>query len=135
MACLDTTMLIDLSRRGGRRRPRAFEKLQELVRQGESLATTRFNVAELLVGVERSSNRRREEQAVQAVLEGLAVLDFDGTAAKLFAQITAYLYTLGKPAGDMDVLIAATALSAGHRLITRDVSHFCDVPQLVVETY
>jgi len=135
VACLDTTMLIDLARRGGKRRERAFEKLQELVRQGESLATTRFNVAELLVGVERSANRRREQQAVRTVLGGLAVLEFDDTAAKFFAHITAHLYALGKPAGDMDVLIAATAMSAGHSLITRDLSHFCNVPQLLVETY
>ena len=51
MACLDTSLLIDLCRRSPSQRLPAREKLRELGRRGETLAVTRFNVAELLVGV------------------------------------------------------------------------------------
>lgn len=135
MACLDTTVLVDLARRGGQRRRRALGKVRELVDRGETLVTTRFNIAELYVGVERSDDAQREERAVQAVLGVLGVLDFDQTSARLFARITAHLQTIGKPAGDMDVLIAATSMAAGHCLVTRNASHFNDVPQLAVEMY
>jgi predicted nucleic acid-binding protein len=42
---------------------------------------------------------------------------------------------LGRPAGDMDVLIAATALTAGQVLVSDNASHFADIPELLVETY
>lgn len=135
MACLDTTVLIDVSRRQGKRRSRAIEKVRELVQRGETLATTRLNVAELYVGVARSSDRRREEQAVQNVLSGLEILDFGEPAARLFGEITARLQLAGTPAGDMDVLIAATSLASGHRLITRNPDHFAAIAELAVETY
>ena len=38
-----------------------------------------------------------------------------------------------RPAGDMDVLVAATAVAFGHKLITRNPAHFSDIPHLRVE--
>jgi predicted nucleic acid-binding protein len=35
----------------------------------------------------------------------------------------------------MDVLIAAAAMAQGHCLITRNTSHFANIPCLAVETY
>ena len=59
MACLDTSFLLDVAGRGGRQlKARAREKLASLVEGGEALATTRFNVAELWVGVERTRDRQ-----------------------------------------------------------------------------
>jgi tRNA(fMet)-specific endonuclease VapC len=135
MACLDTTMLIDMAGRNARLTNRAFTKLKELVRRDETLVITRFNVAELYVGVARSDNPRAEEKAVQALITDFGILEFDDKAAWLFGQITAYLIDLGRPAGDMDVLIAATAIAAGHSVISRDVRHFANIPELTVESY
>jgi len=135
MACLDTTMLIDLAGRSAALRKRALDKLKELVKRGESLVTTRFNVAELYIGIVRSDNPRAEEAAVQSLLADFGILEFDDKAAWVFGQVTAYLQNAGRPAGDMDVLIAATAMVAGHSLITRNISHFSNIPQLVVEQY
>ena len=135
MACLDTTFLIDLSRRHGSRRQRARDKVVDLLRQGERLVTTRFNVAELYVGVFRSEDKVREEAAVAAVLAGLGVLDFDDEGALIFSRVTAHLQETGRLAGDMDVLIGATALAANERVVTRNTVHFADIPGLVVESY
>lgn len=135
MACLDTTLLIDLARPGGRWKRRALEKVRQLVDRGEALVTTWLNLAELYVGVERSRDAWREERAVQAVVGELGVLDFDDRAARLFGQVTAHLQRIGKPAGDIDVLIAATSMAAGHCVVTRDASHFQNIPEFAVETY
>ena len=56
MASLDTSMLVDLLRRRSRFHRRALAKLDELQARGESLATTRFTVAELYVGIELSDH-------------------------------------------------------------------------------
>ena len=87
------------------------------------------------MGVERSDDPPWEERAIQAVVGDFGVLDFDDRAARLFGQITAHLQRIGKPAGDMDVLIAATAMAAGHCLVTRNQAHFKGIPELAVQTY
>jgi predicted nucleic acid-binding protein len=136
MACLDTSFLIDLIRSGAStRRRRATAMLRKMLAGGEHLTTSRFNVAELLVGVYRSDDPERELRSVDALLQNLTVLEFGPEAARLFARITALLQQHGKPAGDMDVLIAATALAAGEPLITANPTHFRNIPGLIVDTY
>jgi tRNA(fMet)-specific endonuclease VapC len=136
MACLDTTILIDLLRSNAERRGRALAKIKELANRGESIVTTRLNLAELYVGIERSDNPQRDGQRVLDVLKHLdGFLEFDDSAAKAFGQITAHLRRTGLPAGDMDVLIASTAMAKGHRLITRNAAHFANIPHLAIEVY
>jgi len=135
MACLDTTILIDLAGRGSQRKTQAVKKIEELVVKGQGLATTRFNVAELYVGVSRSRHPEEDERAVQALLSEFEILEFNDAAARVFGSITGFLQRMGHPAGDMDVLIAATAMVYGHTLVTRNARHFRHIPHLVVEEY
>lgn len=136
MACLDTSFLLDAAGRGGRElRGRARKKLGSLVEDGEILTTTRFNVAELWVGIERTRDRPAELAAVETMLEPLTILDFDESSARVFGRITAHLYARGSPRGDMDILIASVVLVHGDRLVTRNARHFAGIPELVVETY
>ena len=117
------------------RHKRARAVLEERLSEGDGAVTTRFNVAELYVGVARASDPASEAAKIDAVIEGLPVLEFDDLAARLFGSITAHLARLGKPSGDMDVLIAATAASQGHALITRNRRHFQSIPGLVLLAY
>jgi tRNA(fMet)-specific endonuclease VapC len=135
MACLDTTILIDLAGKSSGRREQAIRKIEQLSAEGQSLATTRFNLAELYVGLSRSRHPREDEEAIDALLGEFEILEFSDAAARLFGSITSHLQQIGRPAGDMDVLIAATALAHGHSLITRNPKHFKDIPHLVVEEY
>jgi len=136
MACLDTSSLIDAAGgRGGRVKVRARDKLAALLDRGDALTTTRFNVAELWVGVESSRDRAAELQAVDAILAPLIVLDFDESSARVFGRISAHLRALGPPRGDMDVLIASVALVHGESVVSRNITHFAGIPGLTVEGY
>ncbi len=136
MACLDTSVIVDLLGRGGRRRQaQARARLHQLVAGGESLATTRFSQAELWVGVERSRDPNAEAQAVRTCLADLEMLEFSEPAALAFGEISAYLQARGQPAGDMDVLIASVAVVNAETLVTRNPRHFVVIPGLVVESY
>ena len=135
MACLDTTILIDLAGRTSPRKEQALQKIKELARKGQGLATTRFNVAELYVGVSRSRQPPEDEKAIRTLLSEFEILEFNDAAARLFGFITGFLQQMGQPAGDMDVLIAVTAMTYGHALITRNSRHFRHIPHLVVEEY
>jgi predicted nucleic acid-binding protein len=135
LAALDTNILIDL---GNPRRPghaKAVAVAADVLRRSEALCTTRFNVAELRVGLERAVNRAAEEQRIARALVNLRILEFDEAAAEQFGRIQAHLFSLGQPVGDMDVLIAAVCIVHGQSLITRNQKHFIGIPGLTVEPY
>lgn len=135
MACLDTTILIDLLGRSSPRKQQAGRKIKELAEKGQTLATTRFNMAELYVGLARSKRPEEDEKVIATLLREFEVLEFTDAAARVFGPITGFLQQIGRPAGDMDVLIAATALVHGHSLVTRNAKHFRHIPDLAVEEY
>jgi tRNA(fMet)-specific endonuclease VapC len=135
MACLDTTLLIDLAGRRSPRKEAAVKKIEELAAKGQGLATTRFNVAELYVGLSRSRRPEEDEQSIRALLSEFEILEFNDAAARIFGSITGFLQRVGKPADDMDVLIAATAMVHGHTLVTRNVRLFRGIPHLLVDEY
>lgn len=91
MACLDTNVLIDLGKARRATHAAASAKVAELVRRGEPICTTRLNVAELWVGVERAANRGSELQQVNDVLAVVTVLELDEAAAAQFGSIQAHL--------------------------------------------
>lgn len=136
MAVLDTTVLLDLIRKpGSGEHRRAVTKLAELRQAGQVLATTRVNVAELWVGVERSADRDAELRRVEGVLAGVTVLEADEAAARRFGWVKARLMDAGLVAGDFDMLIAAVALCHGQSVVTRNPRDFRNVPALVLESY
>jgi tRNA(fMet)-specific endonuclease VapC len=136
MATLDTTILVDLLRPRCKRHRSALAKLADLASRGDSLVTTRFNVAELEVGMELSDDPSRDRHGVEVLLAGMGILEFEALAARAFAQITAEKRRTGTSIGDRDALIAATSLTAGHAvLVTRNPSHFANIPGLEVEDY
>ncbi|MGD0517835.1 MAG: PIN domain-containing protein [Thermoguttaceae bacterium] len=69
MACLDTTVLIDLLRSNPDRKRQALDKIEQLSARGETIATTRFNLAELYVGIELSVDPERDYQRVRGILD------------------------------------------------------------------
>ena len=136
MACLDTSVLIDLSGRSGSRSKRdARLKLESLADQGEGFLTTRFSVAELWVGVARAQTPKVEQKKVEALLRPLGILEFDEHAAVVFGHIVGDLQRRGTPVGDMDSLIASVCMVHGQSIVTRNVRHFAAIPGLAVESY
>jgi tRNA(fMet)-specific endonuclease VapC len=136
VAVLDTTLLLDLIRKpASAEHRRATAKLDAVRQAGQALTTTRVNVAELWVGVERSESRDVELKRVEGVLAGVAVLEADEPAARRFGWVKAHPARKGTVAGDFDMMIAAIALCHGQTVVTRNPKHFVGVPGLVVETY
>ena len=57
-------------------------------------------------------------------VEIVRVVPFDFECAKIFGTIKSKLRKLGKPTGEMDALIAATAMVNKATLITTNKKHF-----------
>ena len=49
------------------------------------------NVAEMYVGVERSTDPAREAEKIEHLIEGLEILEFDDASARIFGAVTARL--------------------------------------------
>ena len=136
MALLDTTVFVDLGGRGGKKKKaEAQEMLRQLISQGETLLTSRINVAELYVGVELGDDPARELAAIQDHLSWIGVLELDDSAARSFGIIRADLQRRGKLIGDLDLLIAGIAITNGESVVTRNLAHFQNVPGLKVIGY
>lgn len=135
MACLDTTVLIDLIGRGERRRRDAAEQALKRLRHEQPHAITRFSLAELYVGFECSTDPKRDRAAFDPMLSKLSVLEFDARAMRTYAALVAHLTRLGRSSGVMDMLIGSVALANGQRLVTRNAAHFRAIPGLRVDSY
>jgi tRNA(fMet)-specific endonuclease VapC len=65
----------------------------------------------------------------------LQVLPFDTLAAREAGKLRQQLRERGTPIGDMDMLIAAHALSVNAVVVTNNVKEFARVPHLRTENW
>lgn len=131
MKCLDTSLLIDITR-GHRGAQRAAETALL-----EGAVTTELNAFELFAGAHHQGRPiPREMRAAATALRGLDLLPLTRAAALKGAAIVSLLRSQGQDIGALDVLIAAIALTHGvDTIVTKDAAHFRRVPGLRVETY
>lgn len=135
MARLDSTVLLDLAGRGGRRRQAAAEAKLRQLEHDRPHSLTRFALAELLIGFERAGDPRRQRDLLDPLVAKLQILEFDARSMRLYAKIFVHLHALGRVPGVMDMLIAAVAVAHGQRLLTRNAQHYQHIPGLRVDSY
>jgi tRNA(fMet)-specific endonuclease VapC len=88
-----------------------------------SVVTSSICLSEMLIGL-----RAAEQRALESLLEQIAVMPFDDTAAHRYAALPF------KRRG-FDRLIAAHALALDLTVVTANVVDFADVPDLRVENW
>ncbi|HVR71779.1 MAG TPA: type II toxin-antitoxin system VapC family toxin [Vicinamibacteria bacterium] len=101
----------------------------------ESVAIAAITASELLHGVHRAatpSQRLRREGFVERLLAVMPILPFDIVTARIHASLWASLAAKGATVGAHDLLIGATAVAAGYRVVTRDRRSFARIPGLEV---
>lgn len=115
-----------------KRRPASLaDKFQ---RHTETLCVSVMTAAELRFGAEKSG-RTELADLVEAFLERLAVLDWTQEVSHHYARIRLAIERVGKPVGNMDLLIAAHAISQRATLVTNNLKHFSHIPGLKVEVW
>ena len=83
--------------------------------------------AELMYGLKRLPPEHRLQVGVRQFLKIVRVLAWDADAADWYADIRHQLTTSGQPIGEMDMMIAAHALSIGAVLVTNNTRHFARI--------
>ncbi|HUB51994.1 MAG TPA: PIN domain-containing protein [Terracidiphilus sp.] len=91
--------------------------------------------AELMLGVELSPRRLKDEATLASFLGYTQTLDFPAGAALHYAQIRAFLQRKGTMIGANDLFIAAHARYLGRTLVTNNTREFRRVPGLKIENW
>lgn len=93
--------------------------------------TSAVTVGELFQGAFRSSARARHLTNIEErVLPAVTVLPYDVPVARIFGRIRAEFEASGNILPDADLQIAATALRHDLELVTGNVRHFEQIPDL-----
>ena len=126
---LDTNICIYLMKEASPSVARRFAAL----RVGD-VGMSAITLAELRYGVEADAvHRKRNEKALDALLEEIPAVPFDASAAASYGVIRAAVRDRKRDA--LDRLIAAHAISADLILVTNNTSDFEGYPDLRVENW
>ncbi len=91
--------------------------------------------AELLYGVAKSQQKEQNALRLNSFLEPLEKLAFAGDAVEAYASVRYHLEQKGEIIGPNDLVIAATCLAHGTKLVTRNTKEFNRVPGLKTEDW
>jgi tRNA(fMet)-specific endonuclease VapC len=124
---IDTDLLIDLEK--------GNDAVERLLGE-EERAISVITVSELLHGVLRAQGapRTRRQAFVEHLLAGLQAIPITEPVARIHADVWSGLAGRGETIGAHDLWIAATAITHGLGIATRNHSHFERIPGLRVIT-
>ena len=137
MYLLDTNIVSELSRQFPDKR------VEKLVISRKNLSAIPAVVwGECLFGLKRLPDSKKKEILLDfylnAILSSFRFIPFDDHAASVYSDIKSRLQKVGKPASELDMQIAATAIANNAILITRNTKDFQYIEQvsaLMVENW
>jgi tRNA(fMet)-specific endonuclease VapC len=103
--------------------------------RGAIIGTCMPVAAELFFGAEFSASRDINRPRVVRALSRIKCWPFDRLAVEEYGRIAAELRRIGRPMQQIDIMIAAIALSIGHCTVITDDTDLSAVPGLRVENW
>lgn len=94
-----------------------------------------ISYGELVFGAKKSKAVERNMETVNAIKSIFPLLEITSEIMNIFGEIKAYTQKIGKTIDDMDLLIAATAITNNFTLVTHNMKHFKNIPNLKVEDW
>ena len=101
----------------------------------DKIALSTLVVAELDYGAKVSQKSEENLEKLYRLVDIVQVVPFDIECARIFGTIKSRLRSLGKPTGEVDALIAATAMAHEAILVTTNKKHFENIGGLKVEIW
>jgi tRNA(fMet)-specific endonuclease VapC len=117
------------------------EKPEKVLRKFEQYPVYEFGIssithAELQYGIEKSKNKKTNQDALDEFLLPLTILPFHGKKlVTCYGEIRVSLESKGKTIGPLDMLIAAHALSLDLTIISNNIKEFSRIPKLKCEDW
>ena len=125
---VDTDWVIDYMHRVGR----VVGRVAELTPAGIGMSV--ISLAELYEGVQGDVDPQHSERELDAFRERVYLLEVDEQICRIFGRERSRLRADGNLIGDLDLLIASTALRHGLTLLTNNRRHFERIEGLAIES-
>ena len=109
-------------------------RLKTARHEKDEFCISAITYAELMFGLTRNYSKQLDFW-LHEVVKKFSVIDFNDSAAVIYGNIRAALEKSGKLLDNMDMLIAASALSAKAILVTHNIRHFSKIKDLTVEDW
>ena len=100
--------------------------------KNEDMFVSVISYGELVFGAKKSSAVEKNLQTVEAVKSIFPLIDVDADVMDVFGEIKAHTQKTGKVIDDMDLLIAASAISNKMTPVTHNTKHFENIPNLKI---
>lgn len=94
-----------------------------------------ISYGELVFGAKKSKAVEKNMETVNAIKSIFPLLEITSEIMNIFGEIKAYTQKIGKTIDDIDLLIAATAITNNFTLVTHNTKHFKNIPNLKVEDW
>lgn len=117
------------------RRHGVYDRAKQVTKNGDRVGICTPVLGELWAGVCGSATRQRNEQRLIRRLDDLILWPYDEIAAQRFGELFAELRRLGRPMQQIDVQIAAIALTLGNCMVVTGDSDFEAIPGLTVDDW
>lgn len=101
-----------------------------LKNKNESMSISVVSYGELVYGAEKSKSVEKNLKTVNEIKSIFPLVDITSDIMDSFGKIKAFVQKIGKPSDDMDLLIAATAITNEMMLVTHNIKHFENIPNL-----
>jgi tRNA(fMet)-specific endonuclease VapC len=117
------------------------EKPTQVLKRFERYPAHEFGLSsithgELQYGVEKSKDKKTNQNALDEFLMPLTILPFHGRSMVVrYGKIRTFLESKGETIGPLDMLIAAHALSLDLTIISSNIKEFERVPSLKCEDW
>jgi tRNA(fMet)-specific endonuclease VapC len=115
------------------RRRGIYERARSATAQGYKIGVCLPTIGELFAGAEYSATRDRNWQRTFDQISDLAEWPFDRKAAEEFGRVFAHLRRSGRPMQQIDIQIAAIALTLPSCTLATGDSDFDAIPGLLIE--
>ena len=106
----------------------AVQLLESLAQEGAAISLITYG--EIYEGIYYGKDRERHEKGFRGLLQIVDILSLNPLILEEFARIRGELRAKGQLIGDLDLLIAATAIYHNLTLLTHNIRHFSRVPIL-----
>lgn len=117
------------------RRSPAYDRVRAVLADGHKVGVCPPILGEFYAGLELSDNPTRSHQLLHTTMRLVIIWPYDLAAAAMFGRIFATLRRLGRPMQQVDIQLAAVALTLGRTTVVSRDSDLRAVPGLDVEDW
>jgi tRNA(fMet)-specific endonuclease VapC len=110
-------------------------RIEQVRLNGARIGIGTPNLGEIIGGIQGSDSREVSWKIAQRRLGKLICWTYDQSAAHAYGQIIAYLRKAGRPMQQIDIQIAAMALTLGNCTVVTTDSDLSAIPGLDVENW